>query len=70
MRSATAMPSGDAAEPAGEAEGAAPRSRRRLWIVLSSVVVLVVVLGAAAWVGVRGWMAKGELEKAGASSRT
>lgn len=51
-----------------ESPTAVPRRRRRglIWLVLG--VVLVAVIGAAIWVGVRGWLAKGELEAAAATA--
>lgn len=40
-----------------------PNTRRRIvWIVVAALLLL--VIAAVAWVGVRGWSAKGELEKA------
>lgn len=45
-----------------EAAADAPRRRRRI-ATLAGVLVLGALLAALAWVGVRGWLAKGELEQ-------
>jgi hypothetical protein len=71
------MTAGEHAGPAGPDEGAASRRdlrsaghargaarRRRRPVLWASLLLIVVVLGAVAWVGMRAWTAKGELETA------
>ncbi|MET0783605.1 MAG: DUF4012 domain-containing protein [Leifsonia flava] len=48
--------------PAVEPATATRRRGRLVWLIVG--VVLVAVVGAVVWVGVRGWLAKGELEAA------
>ncbi|KQX04999.1 hypothetical protein ASC59_12215 [Leifsonia sp. Root1293] len=52
--------------PAGEPATATRRRGRLAWLIVG--VVLVAVVGAVIWVGVRGWLAKGELESAAAAA--
>ncbi|MEL4319184.1 DUF4012 domain-containing protein [Leifsonia sp. YIM 134122] len=52
--------------PAVEPATATRRRGRLVWLIVG--VVLVAVVGAVVWVGVRGWLAKGELEAAAATA--